>query len=647
MILPQRTRLAAARVRSQRVALLALLAFVVVSAGAPVSAAPPEPDRGPDWSAPRVADELIIAMPPGGRNALAKAGARILRETPELGLALVRVPQGRALADAAADLERAGVAWAEPNYTFTVDATPNDPAYPVQSLYLDRMNASDAWDVTEGRPEVVIAILDTGVYTDHVDLRDGVWTNPGEVPGNGIDDEGNGFIDDVHGWDFADNENEVLDDYGHGTHVAGIAAARIDNAEGIAGLAGRATIMPVDVFGGGIGTYEDLIRAIVYAADNGARVINMSLGASSYSRGEEAAVNYAHSKGAILVAAAGNTGLHQRPEQLHYPAAHANVIAVASTQVIKSDETVVESVSHFSTRGEFVDVAAPGSAIYSTLPPFRSPSGYGYMSGTSMATPHVAGLAALILSRNPLLTPVEVRAAVESTVDDLEPTGRDIYYGWGRINAARALAAVQPDNQLPLTPQPDDRLDLDLPGCRALIVNGGFETGLAGWQAQGAVSVDASVRNEGFASAYFPGGPSARGVLTQTVAIPSEAGPAVLAFSYRIVPQDYGEGPSPEWPFDDWFTAEWRTADGQPLAELLRTGNTADTVSDGLQWDNYYYYLNTAEVATVRARGNVALVFTSQGDADTLVTRIWVDHVRFCVLGLQPRVYLPVITSMR
>ena len=188
------------------------------------------------------------------------------------------------------------------------------------------------------------------MFTDHVDLRDGIWTNPGEIAGNGIDDEGNGFVDDVHGWDFADNDNEVLDDYGHGTHVAGIVAARIDNGIGIAGLAGRATIMPVDVFGGGIGTYEDLIRAIVYATDNGAQVINMSLGASSYSLGEEAAVDYAYAHGVVVVAAAGNSGL----TEVHYPAAHANVIAVAAT-------AADDSLAYFSTRGDWVDVAAPGS----------------------------------------------------------------------------------------------------------------------------------------------------------------------------------------------------------------------------------------------------------------------------------------------
>jgi subtilisin family serine protease len=613
--------------------LLLVFALFVVTAVPSAMAAPPQPDRAPDWSAPSAASELIVDMPTGGRAALARAGVQVVRETPQLGLALVRVPSGRALANAVADLEAAGIAWAEPNYTFTLDKAPNDPHYPTQSLYLDRIDASAAWDITTGRPEIVIAILDTGVDTDHADLRDGIWRNPGEIPGNGLDDEGNGFIDDVQGWDFAANENDARDDHGHGTHVAGIAVARIDNEIGIAGLAGRATVMPVDVFGGGIGTYEDLIRAIVYATDNGAHVINMSLGASSYSRGEEAAVNYAHSRGVVLVAAAGNTGSGERSEQLHYPAAHENVIAVASTQAD-------DGLSGFSTRGDFVDVAAPGSGIYSTYP-----GGYGYMSGTSMATPHVAGLAALILSRNPSLTPHQVRAAIETAVDDLGPVGRDIYYGLGRVNAARAVAAVGPSDQLPPTPAPGDRLNLDLPGCREIIVNGGFESGLTGWQAGGAIRIDKAVRDVGAASAHFPGGPNARGVLTQTVTIPKDARLAVLDFAYRIDPQDGGEGASPDWPFDDWFTVEWRSTTGELLTELLRTGNTADTVSDGLQWDEYYYRLTLADMDALRSRGAVSLVFTSQNDADTAATPVWVDRVRFCALDLPLRIYLPVITS--
>ncbi len=288
------------------------------------------------------------------------------------------------------------------------------------------MEMPAAWDYTTGRSDVIIAILDTGVYTKHLDLAENIWTNPLEIPDNGIDDDGNGFIDDVHGWNFPDGNNQIYDDYGHGTHVAGIAAARINNGIGIAGMAGNATIMPVDVFNYGIGTYEDLIRAIIYATDNGARVINMSLGASSYSRGEEAAVDYAWYHGAIVVAAAGNTGRNT----YHYPAAHPNAIAVAATDA--SDNR-----AGFSTYGDFVDVAAPGASIYSTL----KSGGYGTMSGTSMATPHVAGLAGLLFSLNPQLTNAQVRELIEKNVDDLGATGWDPYFGNGRINARKGAGS--------------------------------------------------------------------------------------------------------------------------------------------------------------------------------------------------------------
>jgi subtilisin family serine protease len=288
-----------------------------------------------------------------------------------------------------------------------------------------------------------------------------------EIPDNALDDDGNGFIDDVHGWNFALNNNVVADDYGHGTHVAGIAAAQINNAIGIAGMAGGATIMPVKVFfppPNVLGTYEDLIRAMVYATDNGARVINMSLGATSYSLGEEAAVEYAWDHGVVVVAAAGNTGHNT----YHYPAAHRNAIAVAATDA--SDNR-----AGFSTYGDFVDVAAPGSGVYSTL----MSGGYGSMSGTSMATPHVAGLAALLFSLNPRLTNAQVRALIETNTDDLGSAGWDPYFGSGRINARRALAAAAPP---PLGEWPV--------GCVDLITDGDFEAGLGSWQASGAWKVD-------------------------------------------------------------------------------------------------------------------------------------------------------------
>ncbi len=625
-------------VSSKKMSLVPFLIFVLLVAPlvGSVDADPAVPVGQPSlplraWDAPHVSDELLVKLSDGGGARLELAGVSVLREIPELGLVVVRVKTDNLLADAASDLGGiSGVEWAEPNYTLQLDFVPNDPHYdtvaPKQTPYLSRIDAAGAWDFTTGRPEIIIAVLDTGVDMTHEDLAGAIWTNSGEIPDNGVDDEGNGFIDDVHGWDFAGNDNVPEDDYGHGTHVAGIAAARVDNGIGIAGIAGEATIMPVDVFNYAIGTYEDLIRAIIYATDNGAHVINMSLGASSYSLGEEMAVNYAFSHGVVVVAAAGNTG----NEMPHYPAAHANVIAVAST-------TAEDVLSSYSTRGVWVDVAAPGSSIYST---FRGNS-YSTMSGTSMATPHVAGLAALILSRNSTLTPTQVQDLIEAQADDLGPTGRDIYFGAGRIHAGRAVGATPPDDAPPPVPPPGPGLDIDLPGCQELVINGGFEDGVSAWLTEGAIEVDGALSHSGQSSLHFLGGAGSCGVVTQTLTIPATATMGVVKFAYRIDPDDTGKGTTYDWPFDDWFTVEWRTPDGQVVDELLRTGNTADTVNAGLEWDRYLYRIEVADFSALSAHDPVAMVFTAQNDDDNLKTDIWLDSVQFCVRGV--RIFAPLV----
>ncbi|MGQ9490229.1 MAG: S8 family peptidase [Anaerolineae bacterium] len=610
--------------------LVLLLLYSAASWPAQADRGPLTPAADPAGSAAYVPGQLLVKLPAvtaaAAEARIAQAGGRVLRTIPALGLALVEVGPGENLAAAAARLQaQAGTEWAEPNYIFQLDFLPNDPEYSRQSRYLDRIHMAQAWDFNFGRPEIVLAVLDTGVDMTHPDLASAIWVNAGEIPDNGVDDDGNGFVDDVNGWDFADNDNSPDDDHGHGTHVAGIAAATVNNRIGIAGVAGGVTIMPVDVFQGGIGTYEDLIRAIIYAADNGAHVINMSLGASSYSRGEEMAVDYAWSRGAVVVAAAGNTSR----ESYHYPAAHPNVIAVAAT-------TADDYLASFSTRGEFVDVAAPGSSVYST---FRG-GGYSYMSGTSMAAPHVSGLAALILSRNPGLTPAQVRSLIEATVDDLGPTGRDIYFGHGRINAERALIKTTPASGPP-PPRPGPSLEVWPAGCQALIVDGDFEDGLGGWQVSGAVGVDATRAYSGTYAVHFAGGPEAGGTLARAVAIPARVSAGMLWFAYRIENLDRGWGTRPDWPFDDWLVAEFQAADGTPIQELLRTGNSADTASSGLPWDRFLYRISLADLEPLRAAGTVRLVFRFQNDQDTLPTDFWVDEVRFCVTQPYRYYYFP------
>lgn len=623
---------------------IALLGLSFLPAAGAVGAPAAAPGPAPDWGAPHVAGQLLVKLADVAAASdaaaldarLAALGMHALRATPQLGLVLVQTPAGAPLSQAAAALTaQPAIAWAEPNYTFQLDLVPDDPFYLTkQAPALERIEMPAAWEFTLGRPEVVIAVLDTGVDTAHPDLADAIWTNPGEIPGNGIDDDANGFVDDVHGWDFASGDNDVSDDHGHGTHVAGIAAARTNNGIGVAGVAGRATIMPVDVFAGGIGAYEDLIRAIVYAADNGAHIINMSLGATSYSRGEEIAVNYAWERGVVIVAAAGNTCTNTNygaPPCLsnHYPAAHANVIAVAAT-------SANDVLASFSTRGAFVDVAAPGVGIYSTFPG----GVYGSLSGTSMAAPHVSGLAALVLARNPYLTPAEVRQKIELAATDLGPQGPDIFFGHGRINARRTLEMTELDTRpFPERPTPPP-LDFTLAGCTELIPDGGFDMGLGAWQTEGAFAVDLFAQNP---AAHFSGGPNATGALTRTVDLPPNSAAGVLWFRYRIENADAGWGTDPAAPFDDSLTLEFRAEDGAVLSTLLRTGNSADTAPDGLPWDRYLYRLEAADLAGLAVAHPLSLVFTARNDGDTAKTDFWIDDVRFCVQQGPDRFFLPLI----
>jgi subtilisin family serine protease len=343
------------------------------------------------------------------------------------------------------------VAFVELNYAVrameTGAFTPNDPGWANQWGPV-KIEAPTAWDVTTGISDVVVAILDTGVQLDHGDLAENLWTNPGEIPGNDIDDDGNGKTDDVWGWrffhkregtDFVSGEdNIVADDDGHGTHVAGIVAARINNSLGVAGIAGGSRLMTVkvvDVDTGG--WYSDLAQGIVYAVDNGARIINLSLGAPWPSETLQAAVDYAHARGVVLVAASGSNG-----GAVLYPGACEHVLAVAATD--QSDDWVP-----LSNYGPEVDVAAPGAYIYSTGWAGASggcATGYCYKSGTSMATPHIAGLTALIWSARPDLASVQVMGVVTATAVDVNEhtlPGRDEYVGWGRIEASGSISAAR------------------------------------------------------------------------------------------------------------------------------------------------------------------------------------------------------------
>jgi subtilisin family serine protease len=356
-----------------------------------------------------------------------------------LRLVSVAVPPGHELVAIAALRRLPGVAFAELDYRGQAAEVPNDPAW-ARQWALPKINAPAAWDVVTGTTDLTIAAVDTGIQLAHPDLAGKIWTNAGEIPGNWIDDDGNGKIDDVHGWHFyhgsngpAENAN-VEDDNGHGTHVAGIAAAATNNGVGIAGLSWGGRLMPVKALDQwGNGWYSDIAAGIVYAADNGARIINLSLGGAAASSALCAAAAYAHQRGAVLIAATGNAA-----GAVFYPAACDHVVAVAA-----SDQA--DRWASFSNFGPQVDLAAPGVEIYSTWPKV---DGYFTESGTSMAAPHVAGVAALVWSRWPAWPNDAVARQITETAVDLGSQGWDPYFGWGRVDAAAAVGAG------PVTPTP-------------------------------------------------------------------------------------------------------------------------------------------------------------------------------------------------
>jgi subtilisin family serine protease len=359
---------------------------------------------------------------------------------------------------------------AEKDRMRSVQLVPDDPYFasagtwgqPYDDLYgVKKIGAAAAWDTTAGAG-IVVAVVDSGIDYNHVDIAANVWGNADEIADNGIDDDGNGYVDDVRGWDFVgDNalnptpDNDPLDRHGHGTHVAGTIAAVGNNGIGVVGVAWRANVMALRGLDDlGRGSDSGLAAALVYAAANGADVINNSWGGFGHSFAIADAVAYAHSQGAIVVAAAGNDS----DDALRYrPAGLAKVITVAA-----SDAT--DRRASFSNYGAKIDIAAPGVDVLS-LRAAASTGGdvvgtdYLRASGTSMAAPHVSGLAALIAAQHPTYTNEQVRQVLRRSAQDAGAPGHDPYFGYGRIDAtaAMALASVlearitEPENGARLT----------------------------------------------------------------------------------------------------------------------------------------------------------------------------------------------------
>ncbi len=308
-----------------------------------------------------------------------------------------------------------GLAYLEPNFLLSIAAVPDDPRFgDLWGLRNQGLNggtagadigATEAWDVTTEAHEILVGVVDTGVDYLHEDLRANIWVNPGEIAGNGIDDDGNGFIDDVHGYDFQEGDGDPYDENGHGTHVSGTIGAVGSNGIGVTGVCWRTNIVALRTLGSrGEGTTEDAIRAIEYAIDMGVDILNNSYGGSQYSTAMSEAISAAQEAGILFVAAAGNAGLSNEVVPF-YPASYPqeNIVSVGASD---RNDQLVRTTLWGSNYGEIsVDLLAPGADILSCQPGNL----YGSLSGTSMATPHVTGALALLLAHDSQLSATEAK----------------------------------------------------------------------------------------------------------------------------------------------------------------------------------------------------------------------------------------------
>lgn len=325
--------------------------------------------------------------------------------------------------------------WNETRPVDHLDGPTNDPYYPLQ-WGLERVQAEAGWDLSQGDPNVIIAICDLGTDFTHPDLAAQRWVNAAEVAGlPGVDDDGNGFVDDFFGYDWVDLDGNPAPENGdsHGTHVGGIAAAVRNNNIGISGLAGNCRLMGVRC---GTGVYVPYgFEGIYYATRSGAKIVNCSWSGTGFSNYEKEIVAYAREHGVIIVAAAGN----ENESIYNYPASYDGVVGVAATDI-------ADYAADFTNYGPWVDISAPGVNIFSTLPENH----YGYASGTSMACPLVAGALGLVWSRWPQLSNDQIASRLIASADpiDLRNSTRDGQLGLGRLNVYRALADSLPGIRL-------------------------------------------------------------------------------------------------------------------------------------------------------------------------------------------------------
>ncbi len=386
--------------------------------------------------------EILVKFKSGqsGEQFHRNIGATVIKEFSPIGWQHIRLPENLSVIEGIELYKQnPAVQEAQPNFVYTINLTPNDPRY--SELYgMPKISAPTAWDTTTGSNSVIVAVIDTGVNYNHEDLSPNMWRNPNETAGNSIDDDNNGFVDDVYGYDFINNDSDPQDDNSHGSHCAGTIGGTGNNALGVAGVSWNVRLMALKTHqANGNSTAAAVISAFQYVAMMKTRGVNIRVTSNSWSGAPEApaydqalkdAIDSAGNAGVLNVIASGNDSRNV-DAQPAYPGSYDSpgVLSIAASD--SSDNKA--SFSNFGTTS--VDLAAPGVSILSTV---LGTNGYGFKSGTSMATPHTSGAAALLLAANPSLSMASVKATLMNTVDVLPQWNGQVLTG-GRLNVSRAI----------------------------------------------------------------------------------------------------------------------------------------------------------------------------------------------------------------
>jgi subtilisin family serine protease len=413
------------------------------------------PDKSPKENDHSKPGELLIQFNPSVPEDQTATlhqflGSFVLKTIPRLNLHQIQFDP-RISRDTAIRMYLASglVASAEPHFLRTPQQIiPDDPDFSKQ-WGLQAIQAPDAWEISQGSEDIIIAVIDTGVDYVHPDLRQNIWINPAEAQGQaGVDDDGNGYVDDTHGWDFADNDNDPLDFSSHGTHVAGIIGAHTHNAMDIAGVCPNVRIMVLKVepdSGGGMETFA-IVEAIDYAARHGVAILNCSFGGKDFQLAERLAlINFAESNDGLIICAAGNNSDNgtDNDQVPLYPASYdlPRIISVAASRQDASSSYVLAPFSNFGETS--VDLMAPGDNIFS-LKPAQSDS-TGYMTGTSMSTGFVSGAAGLVWAHAPQITAEQVKAILLNHIDPILPPPGRLLLTNGHLNIFKALTPLPGD----------------------------------------------------------------------------------------------------------------------------------------------------------------------------------------------------------